>query len=254
MFSRRTRCGPSTGRFQTPVWTVLPRQVYRCRQGAVAAGRWIRRRVDVHAAGGKHAQVADSRLPDREPRARRQAAPSIRDVAAAAGVSYQTVSRVLNGSSNVRPETRQRVKDSIARLGYRPSRAARALVAGRDRAVTVVTADTMLYGHASTLQGIEEAARGAGYTVNVIVVDSAGDEHVQLAVDHVADPTAGAVIVIGFDAAAVAVLEALPDGIPVVGVTGPGRDLAGRPTIGLDERAAAAAATRHLLELGHRTV
>jgi DNA-binding LacI/PurR family transcriptional regulator len=169
-------------------------------------------------------------------------------------VSYQTVSRVLNGSSSVRPDTRQRVKDSIARLGYRPNRAARALVEGRDRAVTVVTADTMLYGHASTLQGIEEAARGAGYGVNVIVVDSAGDEHVQLAVDHVADPTAGAVIVIGFDAAAVAVLEALPDSIPVVGVTGPVRDLAGRPTIGLDERAAAAAATRHLLELGHRTV
>jgi DNA-binding LacI/PurR family transcriptional regulator len=169
-------------------------------------------------------------------------------------VSYQTVSRVLNGSSRVRPDTRQRVKDSIARLGYRPNRAARALVAGRDRAVTVVTADTTLYGHASTLQGIEEAARGAGYTVSIIVIDSAGDEHVQLVVDHVADPTAGAVIVIGFDAAAMAVLEALPDTVPVVGVTGPGRDLGGRPTIALDEQPAAAAATRYLLELGHRTV
>jgi DNA-binding LacI/PurR family transcriptional regulator len=190
----------------------------------------------------------------RDTRARRPPAPSIRDVGAAAGVSYQTVSRVLNGSSSVSADTRQRVADSIARLGYRPNRAARALVAGRDQAVTVVTADTTLYGHGSTLQGIEEAARGAGFTVNVIVVDSAGDEHVQLTVDHAADPTAGAVIVIGFDPAAVAVLEALPDTIPVVAVTGPGGGDDRHASIALDERAAAAGATRYLLELGHRTV
>lgn len=52
--------------------------------------------------------------------------PSIRDVAAAAGVSYQTVSRVLNDSPNVKPDTRRQVPDVIERLGYRPNRAARA--------------------------------------------------------------------------------------------------------------------------------
>jgi DNA-binding LacI/PurR family transcriptional regulator len=198
--------------------------------------------------------VTDPPLSAGEARARRLAAPSIRDVAAAAGVSYQTVSRVLNGSLSVSADTRQRVKDSIARLGYRPNRAARALVAGRIEAVTVVTADTTLYGYASTLQGIEEAARGAGFAVNVIVVDSAGDEHVGLAVDRAADPWAGAVIVIGFDPAAVAVLEALPDSVPVVAVTQPGGGDQRHACIALDERAAAAAATGYLLGLGHRNV
>ncbi|MFD0661651.1 LacI family DNA-binding transcriptional regulator [Thermocatellispora tengchongensis] len=93
--------------------------------------------------------------------ARGSAAPSIRDVAAAAGVSYQTVSRVLNDSPRVRPETRATVLDAIDRLGFRPSRAARALSLGRARAITVVTSNTVLYGYAATLQGIEEAARAA---------------------------------------------------------------------------------------------
>ena len=64
--------------------------------------------------------MTDARLSAGDTRARRPAAPSIRDVAADAGVSYQTVSRVLNGSLSVSADTRQRVKDSIARLGYRP--------------------------------------------------------------------------------------------------------------------------------------
>jgi DNA-binding LacI/PurR family transcriptional regulator len=211
-------------------------------------------RVDGARGGRQHARVTDPPLSARDAPARRLPAPSIRDVAAAAGVSYQTVSRVLNGSLSVSADTRQRVKDSIARLGYRPNRAARALVAGRIQTVTVVTSDTTLYGYASTLQGIEEAARGAGFAVNVIVVDSAGDEHVGLTVDHAADPWAGAVIVIGFDPAAVAVLEGLPDTIPVVAVTQPGGGDHRHASVALDERAAAAAATRYLLGLGHRNV
>ena len=60
-----------------------------------------------------------------EPGVRR---PSIRDVAAAAGVSYQTVSRVLNEPALVRPSTAERVQRVIKELGYRPSKAARSLV------------------------------------------------------------------------------------------------------------------------------
>ena len=56
---------------------------------------------------------------------------SIRDVARAAGVSYQTVSRVINESPSVRGSTREAVLDAIARLGFRPNRAARALAGGR---------------------------------------------------------------------------------------------------------------------------
>jgi DNA-binding LacI/PurR family transcriptional regulator len=193
--------------------------------------------------------------PDRPVRQRRESAPSIRDVAAAAGVSYQTVSRVLNDSPKVSPDTRQLVLEVIGRLDYRPNRAARALGSGRANAVTVVTADTTLYGYASTLRGIEEAARLRGLAVGVRVVESDRAADVRHAVDYVSDPSAGSVIVVAFDAAGAGVLRALPAGLPTVAATEAG-GLADstRTMLFLDERQAAAEATRHLLDLGHRTV
>ncbi len=191
----------------------------------------------------------------RRPARRGDAVPSIRDVAAAAGVSYQTVSRVLNNSPRVRPETRQTVLDVIDRLAYRPNRAARALGRGRASAVTVVTSNTMLYGYASLLHGIEEAGRAAGLGVGVRVVESDGAVDVRHAVEYVRDPSAGGVVVVAFDAAGAGVLRALPPEVPAVAATEAGglRDTT-RPMIYLDERQAAADATRHLLSLGHRTV
>ncbi|MBB5803681.1 DNA-binding LacI/PurR family transcriptional regulator [Saccharothrix ecbatanensis] len=185
----------------------------------------------------------------------RPTAPSIRDVAAAAGVSYQTVSRVLNDSPNVLPDTRRQVLDVIERLGYRPNRAARALGSGRSGGVTVVTANTTLYGYASTLQGIEEAARANGLAVGIRVVESDRPVDVRHAVEYVSDPNAGGVIVVAFDAAGAGVLRALPADVPAVAATEAGglADIP-RPMIYLDERQAVADATRHLLALGHRTV
>jgi DNA-binding LacI/PurR family transcriptional regulator len=181
--------------------------------------------------------------------------PRIRDVAAAAGVSHQTVSRVLNNSPNVRPDTRQLVLDVMERLQYRPNRAARALGLGRAAAITVVTSNTTLYGYAGVLQGVEEAARLAGLAVGVRVVESEASDDVRHAVEYVCDPTAGSIVVVAFDPAGTGVLRALPADVPVVAATEAGglRD-ADRTTIFLDERQAAADATRHLLGLGHRTV
>ncbi|MGW0801534.1 LacI family DNA-binding transcriptional regulator [Nonomuraea sp. NPDC002799] len=180
--------------------------------------------------------------------------PSIRDVAAAAGVSYQTVSRVLNESPRVRPETRTAVQAAIEQLGFRPSRAARALSLGRGRGITVVTSNTVLYGYAATLQGIEEAARAAGMAMGIRVVESAEPAEVKQTVDYVSDASAGGVVVIAFDPMGVAVLEALPEQVPAVAAAEPAAPDRGRIAIALDERSAAADATGHLLELGHRTV
>lgn len=181
--------------------------------------------------------------------------PRIRDVAAAAGVSHQTVSRVLNNSPKVRPDTRQLVLDVMERLQYRPNRAARALGLGRASAVTVVTSNTMLYGYAGVLEGIEQAARLAGLAVGVRVVESEAPDDVRHAVEYVSDPTAGSIVVVAFDPAGAGVLRALPADVPVVAATEAG-GLPGATArmIFLDERQAAADATRHLLGLGHRTV
>ena len=194
--------------------------------------------------------------PPAERAARRpDAAPSIRDVAALAGVSHQTVSRVLNESPRVSPETRRQVLDVIGRLGYRPSRAARALTLGRANAVTVLTSDTMLYGYARVLQGIEEAARVEGLAVGIRVIESAGAADVRSATEYVSDASAGGVVVVAFDPAGAAVLRALPPDIPAVAATeAGGLPDSPRGMIFLDERPAAAEATRHLLGLGHATV
>ena len=90
----------------------------------------------------------------------RSRAPVMSDVGRLAGVSHQTVSRVINGSPHVRPETRARVLAAMEELGYRPNPVARALVTGRSQTLGVVSFDTTLYGPASTLFGIERAAQG----------------------------------------------------------------------------------------------
>jgi len=88
------------------------------------------------------------------------------DVAKLAGVSHQTVSRVLNDHPNVRRQTREDVLAAIRELGYRPNAAARTLVTGRTHTLGVITFDTTLYGPASMLYGIERAAH-PGYSVSI---------------------------------------------------------------------------------------
>src|SRR5438094_9953383 len=90
------------------------------------------------------------------------------DVAKLAGVSHQTVSRVINDSTHVRPETRDRVLSAMRQLDYRPNPAARALVTGRSRTLGVVSFDTTLHGPASTLYAIEQAAHAAGYFITIV--------------------------------------------------------------------------------------
>src|SRR3712207_9479587 len=89
--------------------------------------------------------------------------PGMADVAARAGVSHQTVSRVINHHPSVAPLTRERVQQAIAELGYRPNAAARALVTGSTRTIGLVTVNPNQFGPAQTMGGLEAAAREAGY-------------------------------------------------------------------------------------------
>lgn len=91
---------------------------------------------------------------------------NIHDVAAAAGVSAATVSRVLNPSSDpVRPETRKRVVEAIERLGYRPNDLARALLRRRTNVVGLVVPDISNPYYPDVVRGAEDAALEAGYRV-----------------------------------------------------------------------------------------
>lgn len=90
---------------------------------------------------------------------------TIKDVAAHSGVSTQTVSRVINNRPDVASDTRERVEDVIATLGYRPSAVARTLVARRSNAIGVLLAGMGYTGTALTLRGIIDESASLGLTV-----------------------------------------------------------------------------------------
>lgn len=173
------------------------------------------------------------------------------DVARLAGVSHQTVSRVINDSTHVRPETRERVRQAMRELGYRPNAAARALVTGRSKIVGVISFDTTLHGPASTLFGIERAAHEAGCFTIVASLQALDSRAVEEAIDRLARQGVDGLVLIAPHGEAAAGLLHAPPGVPVVAVeAGP----KGAPTVSIDQFSGAASATRHLLDLGHETV
>ncbi|WP_176554797.1 MULTISPECIES: LacI family DNA-binding transcriptional regulator [Georgenia] len=180
--------------------------------------------------------------------------PVLADVAAAAGVSLSTVSRVITGRAPVSEKTRSRVMEAVAQLGYRPNAAAQALVNGRSSTVAVIANHTLRWGYAATLHGIEEQARAAGFSVMIAVVESSDPAEVRRAIDGVwSQPIAGAVV-IDFDAVGAATLDALPHNVPVVAASGAWQPGADRPHAYLDDFEGARQATDYLLSLGHHTV
>jgi DNA-binding LacI/PurR family transcriptional regulator len=174
------------------------------------------------------------------------------DVAKLAGVSHQTVSRVINDSTQVRPETKQRVLAAMRQLDYRPNPAARALVTGRSGTLGVVSFDTTLYGPASTLFAIEQAAHAAGYFITIVSLLVLDRASVLGAVDRLRVQGVDGILVITPQEGAADALVNLPAGVPLVAVE------AGRPNsvplVAVDQFAGAVSATRLLLDLGHRTV
>ncbi len=89
--------------------------------------------------------------------------PTIRDVARLAGVSHQTVSRVINRSSEVTPETRERVEAAILELGYRPNAIARSMARGETRILACIAPNLTDFTFASIIEGAEQEARASGY-------------------------------------------------------------------------------------------
>jgi DNA-binding LacI/PurR family transcriptional regulator len=178
--------------------------------------------------------------------------PSIADVASFAGVSHQTVSRVLNKHPSVRDVTRQRVLAAIEQLGYRPNTAARALASGRSKILGVVAPDTSLYGPVSTLLAIQQAAQSQGYFLSVMAVRSLDRQSVAEAMRRLTSQAVEGVVVIAPYTSAHDALAYLPKGTPVVAVEGDPE--ASISVVTVDQVAGAKLATEHLLSLGHETV
>src|SRR5690242_4922266 len=174
------------------------------------------------------------------------------DVAKLAGVSHQTVSRVINDSTHVRPETKQRVLAAMRQLDYRPNPAARALVTGRSGTLGVVSFDTTLYGPGSTLYAIEQAAHAAGYFITIVSLLALDRTSVLGAVERLRVQGVDGILVITPHEGAANALINLPTTVPIVAVEAAGTDSV--PLVAVDQLSGAVSATQLLLDLGHRTV
>jgi DNA-binding LacI/PurR family transcriptional regulator len=175
------------------------------------------------------------------------------DVAGMAGVSHQTVSRVINGSDRVAPATRERVLEAMRALDYRPSSIARALKTGRSRTVGVISLAANLYGPASTLFAVERAAHEADYFTSIVGLPELERSALADAVERLRRLPVDGILVIAPQQNAVDAVVDVAHGVPLVALeAGPKERRAAAVTV--DQRAGAALATRHLLQLGHRTV
>lgn len=171
------------------------------------------------------------------------------DVAAQAGVSHQTVSRVLNDSPLVKEETRAKVLSAIELLGYRRNAAARMLATNRSGRIGMVSAHLALHGPSRIAVAVQEAGHRAGYEVSLVGLAEFSAESLAGAVERLLDEAVEALVVAVAHPAAREITRALRTPIPVVlaqGVT------TGQPmAAGIDQVAGAAVATEHLLDQGH---
>jgi DNA-binding LacI/PurR family transcriptional regulator len=174
------------------------------------------------------------------------------DVARLAGVSHQTVSRVLNNHPKVRPDTRERVETAIQILGYRPNRTARALATRRTQTIGVIAGNATYFGPASTLVGVEGAAREAGYSISTAGVRVDDRTTVEGSVHRLLGERVDGIVVVAPQPVTREVLDLLPAAMPAVAVEC--ARLSRCAVVGVDQQGGAQRATSHLLGLGHRTV
>ena len=178
--------------------------------------------------------------------------PSIGDVAKAAGVSSQTVSRVSNGLTNVEETTKNRVLDAMKQLGYRPNRAARALKSGQFKSIGVIMFTLSSFGNMRTLDAIATAASQAGYSVTLIPLHDPTTGTVSGAYHRLREQEVDGVVII-FEAHLLDHADiTLPEDLPAVVIdSNPG---SGYPMVDTDQAEGARFATKHLLDLGHQQV
>jgi DNA-binding LacI/PurR family transcriptional regulator len=181
--------------------------------------------------------------------------PTIRDVAARAGVSHQTVSRVINGHDSVTDETRERVRAAIRELEYVPSPMARGLISNRTHSLGLVTAEISDHFFAEVAAGAEVEARRRGYFLMIASVEEAAptDEHAYLRL-MLERRVEGLIIASPSPLLNTEQLPpALAERVPIVALAA-SHDLSGFTVVDVDNERGGFDATTLLVEHGHRRI
>lgn len=176
---------------------------------------------------------------------------TLHDVARLADVSYQTVSRVVNGSPDVASHTRLRVLRAIRKLDYRPNRAARSLITGRTNVLQVITYDFYANG---TFSSIYWSTKELGYNLGLSALNEhSTPEDVRDLMDELAARSVdGILILTPLVEPTASELRRLSRGIPFVQLgADPGPAV---PSVLIDQRYGVQQVVKHLRELGHRRI
>ncbi|WP_284978242.1 LacI family DNA-binding transcriptional regulator [Arthrobacter sp. fls2-241-R2A-200] len=174
------------------------------------------------------------------------------DVARVAGVSHQTVSRVLNNHPNVSSTTRERVEQAITELGYRRNTAARSLVTRRSQTIGVLGSEMAQYGPSRTLLGVQQAARDSGYFVSIASLREVTPASIKDAIAHFMDQGVDGIVVIVPHPGTFEVLQDVTAHVPLVAVGSAGDERLSGAMV--NQRQGARLAVEHLVELGHTRI
>ena len=176
---------------------------------------------------------------------------TLQDVANHAGVSYQTVSRVINKSAHVSNTTRQRVLEAIASLGYQPNRVAQALVTNRSYTIKMVTFGLSYYGPAQMMLNVEQVAKAQGYELVVTNIKAASEAEIKQVIAYLGQED-GILLIAPIRNALFNMLTEACRHIPMVCIgTHIGSAL---PSVVFDQHRGEQLATQHLIDRGHSQI
>jgi DNA-binding LacI/PurR family transcriptional regulator len=178
---------------------------------------------------------------------------TLRDVAERAGVSYQTVSRVINNHPYVATDTRIRVLEAIEALGYRPNKAAQSLAGRRSQTLAVITFGMDYFGPAQMVINIEHAAKAAGYDLIFSNVAEPVSEAIRSAMERIGRwQVEGLILITPVPGVEYEEIAGLHPDTPVVLMDAPLGSAT--PSVVVDQGYGSQLVTRYLLELGHTSL
>ncbi|HRF95670.1 MAG TPA: LacI family DNA-binding transcriptional regulator, partial [Aggregatilineales bacterium] len=178
---------------------------------------------------------------------------TLNDVADHSGVSYQTVSRVINNHPSVAEDTRKRVLEAIQELNYHPNRAARSLVTNRSDTIAIISFGATFYGPGQMVSHIIRHAKDSGYRVSLSTVQQLGWDEVKTAIDDLHEHLIDGIIMIApIISDFMHDIRALIGDIPFIQIdTKPQQGIA---SVVIEQSHGTRLAVEHLIELGHRDI
>lgn len=174
------------------------------------------------------------------------------DVARLAGVSYQTVSRVINDHPYVSKETRQRVQAAIEALGYRPSKAATKLASKSSKMIAIILYGIWLPGWAEVALNVELAAKTSGFDVILINITEPRQQLIEALQNVKAWAVDGLITIVPVRGMSFAELRAICGNTPIVQIDS--QRAPDVPSVVIDDVYGTRQLVEHLLKLGHTQI